>query len=118
MKPFIQTIKATIFAALLFISFLPSPVMAAGLLKPIDRKDESSVKIKSHSVDVVINNGFAQTKVEQVFFNSGSKDLEAIYSFPLRNIHGCGNSRRIPQTHTERHGLDLCSRCVGKYGWR
>lgn len=83
MKPYTRTIKLALSVAFLFICLLPSVVMAAGLLKPLDKKDENSVKIKSHHVDVVINNGFAQTKVEQVFFNSGSHDLEAIYSFPL-----------------------------------
>ena len=55
---------------------------AAGLLKP-KTGDQSQIAIKSHQVEVVINNGFARTEVDQVFINTGDQDLEAIYSFPL-----------------------------------
>ena len=55
---------------------------AAGLLKP-KSGDESFISIKSHHVNVVINNGYARTEVDQVFYNSGDSDLEAVYSFPL-----------------------------------
>lgn len=55
---------------------------AAGLLKP-KTGDQSQIAIKSHQVEVVINNGFARTEVDQVFINAGDQDLEAIYSFPL-----------------------------------
>jgi Ca-activated chloride channel family protein len=54
----------------------------AGLLTPVGAP-ASAVGMKSHQVNVVINNGFARTEVDQVFINSSSKDLEAIYSFPL-----------------------------------
>ncbi|HNX53637.1 MAG TPA: VIT domain-containing protein [Pontiellaceae bacterium] len=53
-----------------------------GLLKPVGALD-SGASIKSHQVEVVINNGFAQTTIDQVFANSEDKDFEAIYSFPL-----------------------------------
>lgn len=55
---------------------------AAGLLKPKNGPD-TDIAIKTHEVDVTINNGFARTEVDQVFTNSGSKDLEAVYTFPL-----------------------------------
>ena len=55
---------------------------AAGLLKP-KTGDQSQIAIKSHDVRVVINNGFARTEVDQLFINTGDRELEAVYSFPL-----------------------------------
>ena len=55
---------------------------AAGLLKSKQATDES-ITIKDHQVNVVINNGFARTEVDQVFANSNTMDIEAIYTFPL-----------------------------------
>lgn len=55
---------------------------AAGLLKPIGG-GESGAFIKSHDVEVVINNGYAQTVVDQVFGNNSDREYEAIYSFPV-----------------------------------
>lgn len=57
-------------------------VQAAGLLKPVNG-NQSTISIASHDVRVIINNGYARTEVDQVFFNNGKSDLEAIYSFPL-----------------------------------
>jgi Ca-activated chloride channel family protein len=54
----------------------------AGLLKPTDG-NASDVFIKSHHVNVIINNGFARTEVDQVFGNKSDVDLEAVYTFPL-----------------------------------
>jgi Ca-activated chloride channel family protein len=55
----------------------------AGLIKPLGTVDVAGAYIKSHDVHVVINNGFAQTIVDQVFGNDAELDYEAIYSFPL-----------------------------------
>jgi Ca-activated chloride channel family protein len=55
---------------------------AAGLLKPTNGT-VSDVFIKSHDVRVTINNGFAKTEVDQIFGNKSSRDLEAVYSFPI-----------------------------------
>ena len=41
------------------------------------------IQIRDHHVNVVINNGFAMTEVQQTFFNPNPRDLEALYSFPL-----------------------------------
>jgi len=68
---------------LLVLSFAAAlPARAAGLLQP---KDSAlpPLQIKNHSVKVVINNGFAVTEVDQVFYNPHDQDLEAIYTFPL-----------------------------------
>ncbi|NQD35691.1 VWA domain-containing protein [Permianibacter sp. IMCC34836] len=55
---------------------------AAGLLTP---KDGSlpALDIRSHHVNVVIEDGYAVTTIEQVFHNAQQSDLEAIYSFPI-----------------------------------
>ena len=75
----IALISACVFCLILAV-FETS--QAAGLLKP-KTGDQSQIGIKSHHVQVVINNGFARTEVDQVFVNTGDRDLEAIYSFPL-----------------------------------
>jgi len=54
----------------------------AGVLTPVDSGHES-IKIRSHQVNVTINNGFAITEVIQTFYNPNDVDLEAVYSFPL-----------------------------------
>ena len=47
---------------------------AAGLMKP---KDGSlpALQIKDHKVSVVINNGFAVTEVDQVFFFFNDREI-------------------------------------------
>lgn len=56
--------------------------VASGLLKPLGG-GEIPTRITSHEVFVVLNNGFAQTRVEQTVANLGDRDEEVIYSFPL-----------------------------------
>lgn len=69
---------------LLCAAFLSTETLThgAGLIKPIG-SGNGGAYIKSHQVDVVINNGFAQTVVDQVFGNNSDTDYEAIYSFPV-----------------------------------
>lgn len=55
---------------------------AAGLLTPGDGR-LPTLQIKRHDVNVVIEDGYAATEVEQVFHNPHGQDLEAIYSFPI-----------------------------------
>jgi Ca-activated chloride channel homolog len=55
---------------------------AAGLLKPISGRS-NPIHIKAHHVQVIINNGFSRTEVDQIFVNEGDTDLEALYSFPV-----------------------------------
>ncbi len=78
-----SAISACIGALTLFLvmSFCGT-ALAAGLLKP-KNGESSAISIKSHKVTVVIDNGFARTEVDQVFTNTGDRDLEAVYSFPL-----------------------------------
>lgn len=57
-------------------------VEAAGLLKP-NNAAYADLKIKEHHVNVVIEDMYAITTVEQTFHNPNASDLEAIYSFPV-----------------------------------
>jgi Ca-activated chloride channel family protein len=59
-----------------------SMAQAAGLLTPTDGS-LPELSIKEHHVKVIIEDGYAITRVEQVFHNPHSRDLEAIYSFPV-----------------------------------
>jgi len=62
---------------------LAAPALfAAGTLTPVGAV-HSPIQIKDHTVDVVIDNGFARTEVTQVFFNPNDNDLEAVYGFPV-----------------------------------
>ena len=72
---------AVCMATLLAAAFAPA-ARAAGLLKPVGGRD-SGATIKTHSVEVTLNNGFAQTVVDQVFGNAAGSDFEACYSFPV-----------------------------------
>jgi len=55
---------------------------AAGLLTP-NGSNLPALDIKDHKVKVVIEDGYAITTVEQIFYNPHATDLEAIYSFPV-----------------------------------
>ncbi|WNC68585.1 VIT and VWA domain-containing protein [Thalassotalea nanhaiensis] len=56
--------------------------LASGLLTPSDGS-LPALDINEHHVNVVIEDGFIVTRIEQVFYNPNAIDLEAIYSFPL-----------------------------------
>ena len=74
----------TQFSLALIVSTLAwsSTGSAAGLLRPADER-LPALEIRSHEVQVVIEDGYAVTQVEQVFSNPNGQDLEAIYSFPV-----------------------------------
>ena len=55
---------------------------AAGLLTPADGS-LPALEIKRQAVDVLIQDGYAVTTVEQTFHNPNARDLEAVYSFPV-----------------------------------
>ncbi|KXJ49807.1 MAG: hypothetical protein AXW15_05945 [Neptuniibacter sp. Phe_28] len=82
------THKTTRLAALglsagLSAALLYSPVTeAAGLLKP-NNASYADLQIKTHHVNVVIEDMYATTTIEQTFHNPNPNDLEAIYSFPV-----------------------------------
>jgi Ca-activated chloride channel family protein len=56
--------------------------LSAGLMTP-KSGDLPELEIKQHHVDVTIEDGYAVTSVEQVFYNPNDTELEAIYSFPV-----------------------------------
>ena len=80
MKPF--SYKILSLAALFIAAAWSTPNNAAGLMVPTE-SDLPQLVIKEHHVNVVIEDGYAITSVEQVFGNPNSIDLEAIYSFPV-----------------------------------
>jgi Ca-activated chloride channel family protein len=55
---------------------------AAGLLSPSDGS-LPALEIRDHRVDVLVEDGYAITTVDQVFSNPHDRDLEAHYSFPV-----------------------------------
>jgi len=68
--------------ALCFATLWSTSNHAAGLMTPTGSNLPPLV-IREHHVNVVIEDGYAITSVEQVFGNPNSFDLEAIYSFPV-----------------------------------
>jgi len=82
MKPKRKTVTSYLLAILFSMLFCGSS-LAAGLLKPLGAADSAALTISSHRVDVIINNGFARTEIDQTFSNSSSTAIEGTYSFPL-----------------------------------
>ncbi len=82
-QTFKKTITGILAVATLGIVLLgaTTSVMAAGLMTPVD-STKPALSIKSHHVNVTIEDGYAITEVEQTFSNPHQQDLEAIYSFP------------------------------------
>jgi len=74
----LNTIKYLLFSVL-FYSYAS---MSAGLMSPSDAS-LPALDIKQHHVNVVIEDGYAITSVEQVFYNPHAQELEANYSFPI-----------------------------------
>jgi Ca-activated chloride channel homolog len=70
------------FIILILVLITAPAAFAAGTLTPVSSAD-APMAIREHTVDVVIDNGFARTEVNQVFFNPNDKTLEAIYGFPV-----------------------------------
>ncbi len=68
--------------ALLFNLLFSNLSFAAGLLTPADGS-LPALQIKQHDVNVIIEDGYAITEVEQIFYNPNAQDLEAIYTFPV-----------------------------------
>ncbi len=58
------------------------PAHAAGLLTPSDGS-LPPLDLSQHHVEVVVEDGYAITRVEQVFSNPHAQDIEALYSFPV-----------------------------------
>ena len=76
-------------AALCFVALWSTSNYAAGLMTPTG-SNLPQLEIREHHVDVVIEDGYAITSVEQVFSNPNNTDLEAIYSFPVPETAAVG----------------------------
>ncbi len=61
--------------------FSVGTVEAAGLLTP--KGQSGSLDIRDHRVKVVVEDGYVITEIDQVFVNTGSNNVEALYSFPV-----------------------------------
>ncbi|HET8797675.1 MAG TPA: VIT and VWA domain-containing protein, partial [Thermoanaerobaculia bacterium] len=72
-------IRSILIGALLL---LPQALFAAGTLTPTGAA-HAPIQIREHTVDVIIDNGFARTEVTQLFFNPNDTGLEAVYGFPV-----------------------------------
>ena len=72
--------RTAIFAVAAWL--VSATAQSAGLLTPADHSIPA-LEIKEQHVDVVIEDGYAITTVEQVFHNPHAQDLEAHYSFPV-----------------------------------
>lgn len=68
--------------ALIFGMLVTGSAQAAGLLTPTNAQ-LPALDIKQHDVNVIIEDGYAITSVEQIFHNPNNQDLEAVYSFPV-----------------------------------
>ena len=74
--------KVMLLGAMMLSALLLTPAQAAGLLTPIN-SGLPALDLQSHKVNVVIEDGYAITRIEQSFYNPHNQDLEAHYSFPL-----------------------------------
>ena len=74
----IKRMAAVVCAALL----MAQSVQAAGLMTPASGH-LPALEIREHHVDVVVEDGYAVTTIDQVFHNPHDQALEAIYSFPV-----------------------------------
>jgi Ca-activated chloride channel family protein len=77
-----KTTRYLLLTGLLALASGFAPAFAAGTLTPVGSANVP-IQIRSHQVNVTINNGFAQTEVTQTFFNPNPTDLEALYAFPV-----------------------------------
>lgn len=76
-----KTYSQCLVTAALFFGGIFSAI-AGGTLTPAG-SPQQPIQIRDHQVNVVLNNGFAQTEVLQTFFNPNPQDLEAVYAFPV-----------------------------------
>jgi len=74
--------KRFLIACIVCLTIGVAPSFAAGLLRPADGS-LPELEIEEHRVNIVINNGFAVTEVDQTFRNPHDQDLDAVYTFPL-----------------------------------
>lgn len=76
-----SSIKQLLFVACSLL-FTSQGLLAAGLMTPVSG-NLPTLEIKQHHVNVVIEDGYAITRIDQEFYNPNSTALEATYSFPV-----------------------------------
>ena len=80
-----------VICAVAFLILIPKPVLADGIIIPEPPPCDpcpfpspmSQLEIRSHSVDVTIENQIATTRVDQVFYNPNDWAVEGDYVFPI-----------------------------------
>lgn len=83
MKKRINRSRAVLLAVAVFASVLPPASSSAAGLLIADGGLGGVLELKEHDVHVIVNNGLAVTKVTQVFHNTESRQVEALYTFPV-----------------------------------
>jgi Ca-activated chloride channel family protein len=74
--------KTLLITALTLFAISVPAAFASGVLVPKD-KSLPPLAIKHQRVEIDVQDGVANAKIEQVFQNSVSRDLEAVFVFPL-----------------------------------
>ena len=80
MNKLLSCIKSTIITTSI-LAFGISDVSASGLLTP--KGSNTQLQIQDHSVEVMIEDGYAITTIENEFYNPSTEILEAVYEFPV-----------------------------------
>jgi len=79
--------KSKILALILCIGFLAGISAGDGIIIPVPPPDIPDrippLAIKYHHVDVMMDNQYAETEIDQVFKNEFPRDLEGTYLFPI-----------------------------------
>ncbi len=79
----LKLIQKSLAVALCAIGVLTAPSARAAGLLIADGGFGGVLEVKEHDVQVTVNNGIAVTKVTQVFHNTESRQVEALYTFPV-----------------------------------
>ncbi len=79
----LKLIPKALVAAVLAVGVLAGPPTRAAGLLIADGGFGGVLEVKEHDVQVTINNGIAVTKITQVFHNTESRQVEALYTFPV-----------------------------------
>ena len=76
-------LKAAAAALALALTLLPTSTSRAAGLLVADGGFGGVLEIEQHDVQVTVNSGIAVTQVTQVFRNTETRQVEALYSFPV-----------------------------------
>ena len=77
-----KTVLMISFMIILITAFWAQEALSDGMLIPV-RPDAPAFAVKYHHVNVSIDQQVSQTKIDQVFRNEFSQELEGTYLFPL-----------------------------------